>query len=56
MRLAGTPPIFILKKIERTLTCMNPAWLDDIIVVTCGKKQEHVSKLKTVLKKLKEND
>ena len=35
--LAGIPKIF-QEKIDRTLEYCTPAWLDDIIVVTRGKK------------------
>ena len=40
------------KKIDRTLEYSTPAWLDDIIVVTRGNKQEHEKKLFDVLSKL----
>ena len=41
--LADIPTIF-RKKINRTLGYSTPAWLDDIIVVTRGNKQEHEKK------------
>ena len=40
------------EKIDRTLEYSTPAWLDDIIVVTRGNKQEHEKKLFDVLSKL----
>ena len=32
------------EKIDRTLEYSTPAWLDDIIVVTRGSRQEHAKK------------
>ena len=49
--LADIPTIF-LEKIDRKLEYSTPAWLDDIIVVTRGNKQEHEMKLFDVLSKL----
>ena len=42
--LADIPTIF-QEKIDRTLGYCTPAWLDDIIVVTRGSKQDHERKL-----------
>ena len=53
--LADIATIF-LEKIDRTLEYSTPAWLDDIIVVTRGKKQEHEKKLFDVLSKLQKAD
>ena len=41
--LADIPTIF-QEKIDRTLKYCTPAWLDDIIVVTRGSKQDHERK------------
>ena len=49
--LADIPTIF-QEKIERTIESCTPAWLDDIIVVIRGSKQEHAKKLFDVLNKL----
>ena len=49
--LADIPTIF-QEKIDRTLGYCTPAWLDDIIVVTRGNKQDHEKKLFDVLNKL----
>ena len=49
--LADIPTIF-QEKIDRTLEYCTPAWLDDIIVVTRGNKQDHEKKLFDVLNKL----
>ena len=49
--LANIPTIF-QEKIDRTLEYSTPAWLDDIIVVTRGSRQEHEKKLFDVLSKL----
>ena len=49
--LADIPTIF-QEKIDRTLEYCTPAWLDDIIVVTRGSKQDHEKKLFDVLDKL----
>ena len=49
--LANIPTIF-QEKIDRTLEYCTPAWLDDIIVVTRGSKQDHEKKLFDVLNKL----
>ena len=38
--LADIPTIF-QEKIDQTLENKHPAWLDDIIVVTKGSKEEH---------------
>ena len=49
--LADMPTIF-QEKIDRTLEYCTPAWLDDIIIVTRGSKQDHEKKLFDVLDKL----
>ena len=49
--LADIPTIF-QEKIDRTLEYTTPAWLDDIIVVTRGNREDHEKKLFDVLKKL----
>ena len=49
--LADIPTIF-QEKIDRTLEYCTPAWLDDIIVVTRGNKQDHEKKLFDILNKL----
>ena len=49
--LADIPTSF-QEKIDRTLEYSTPAWLDDIIVVTRGSRQEHAKKLFNVLSKL----
>ena len=49
--LADIPTIF-QEKNDRTLKYCTPAWLDDIIVVTRGNKQDHEKKLFDVLNKL----
>ena len=49
--LADIPTIF-QEKIDRTLEYCTPAWLDDIIVVTRGSKQDYEKKLFDVLNKL----
>ena len=46
--LADIPTIF-QEKIYRTLEYCTPAWLDDIIIVTRGSKQDHEKKLFDVL-------
>ena len=48
---ADIPTIF-QEKIDRTLGHQTPVRLDDIIVVTCGTKEEHTQKLYSVLTKL----
>ena len=48
---ADIPTIF-QEKIDRTLGHETPVWLDDIIVVTRGKKEKHTQKLESVLTKL----
>ena len=40
------------EKIDQTLENKHPAWLDDIIMVTEGSKEEHTKKLIDVLTKL----
>ena len=45
-------PQYFKKKIDRTLEYSTPAWLDDIIIVTRGSKQEHEKKLFDTLNKL----
>ena len=49
--LADISTIF-QEKIDRTLEYSTPAWLDDIVVVTRGNKQEQGKKLFDVLSKL----
>ena len=49
--LADIPTIF-QEKIDRSLGYCTPEWLDDIIVVTSGNKQDHEKKLFDVLNKL----
>ena len=49
--LADIPTIF-QEKIDRTLEYSTQAWLDDIIIVTPGSKQEHEKKLFDILNKL----
>ena len=49
--LADIPTIF-QEKIDRTLEYCTPVWLDDIIVVTRGNKQDHEKKIFDVLNKL----
>ena len=48
---ADIPTIF-QEKIDRTLSHQTPVWLDDIIIVTRGTKEEHTRKLYSVLSKL----
>ena len=48
---ADIPTIF-QEKIDRTLGHLTPVWLDDIIIVTRGTKEEHARKLYSVLTKL----
>ena len=48
---ADIPTIF-QEKIDRTLGHQTPIWLDDIIIVTRGTKEEHTRKLHSVLTKL----
>ena len=45
-------PTIVQEKIDRTLEYCTPAWLDDIIIVTRGSKQDHEKKLFDVLNKL----
>ena len=49
--LADIPTIF-QERIDQTLENKNPAWLDNIIVVTKGSKEEHMKELIDVLTKL----
>ena len=49
--LADIPTIF-QEKIDLTLEYCTPAWLDNIIVVTRGNKQDHEKKMFDVLNKL----
>ena len=49
--LADIPTIF-QERTDRTLEYCTPAWLDDIIIVTRGSKQDHENKLFDVLNKL----
>ena len=48
---ADIPTIF-QEKINRTLGHQIPVWLDDIIIVTRGTKEQHTRKLESVLTKL----
>ena len=48
---ADIPTIF-QEKIDRTLGHQTPVWLDDIIIVTLGTKEEHTRKLYSVLTNL----
>ena len=50
--LADIPTIF-QEKIDQTLENKHPAWLDDIIVVTKGSKEQHKKELIDVLTRLK---
>ena len=49
--LADIPTVF-QDKIDQTLENKHPAWLDDIIVVTKGSKEQHKKELAEVLTKL----
>ena len=49
--LADIPTIF-QEKIDQTLENKHPAWLDDIIVVTKGSKEQHKKELIDVLSRL----
>ena len=49
--LADIPTIF-QEKIDQTLENKHPAWLDDILVVTKGTKEQHKRELIDVLTKL----
>ena len=49
--LADIPTIF-QAKIDQTLEDKHPAWLDDIIVVTKGSKEQHKKELTDVLTRL----
>ena len=49
--LADIPTIF-QEKIDQTLANKHPAWLDDIIVVTKGSKEQHKKELVDVLTRL----
>ena len=48
---ADIPTIF-QEKLDRTLGHQTPVWLDDVIIVTRGTKEEHTRKLYSVLTKL----
>ena len=48
--LADISPKF-QEKSDRTLEYSTPAWLDDIIAVTRGSKQDHERKLSDILNK-----
>ena len=50
--LAGIPTIF-REKVDQTLENKHLAWLDDILVVTKGTKEQHKRELIEVLTKLK---
>ena len=52
---AGLPTIF-QEKTDRTLGHQTPVWLDDIIIVTRGTKEEHTRKLYSVLSKLENEE
>ena len=52
--LADIPTTF-QEKNDRTLEYFTTAWLDDIIVVTRGNKQDHGKKLFDILKKLEKS-
>ena len=45
-------PTIFQEKIDLTLGCCTPGWLDDIIVVTRGNKQDHEKKLFEILNNL----
>ena len=47
-----TYPPFFQEKIDPTLGHQIPVWLDDIIIVTRGTKEQHTQKLESVLTKL----
>ena len=49
--LADIPTIF-QEKIDQTLENKHPAWLDDILVVTKGTKEQHTREVIEVLTKL----
>ena len=49
--LADIPTIF-QEKIDQTLENKHPAWLDDIIIVTKGPKEQHKKELTEVLTRL----
>ena len=49
--MADIPTIF-QEKIDQTLENNHPAWLDDILVVTKGTKEQHKRELIDVLTKL----
>ena len=49
--LADIPTIF-QEKIDQTLENKHPAWLDDILIVTKGTKEQHKRELTEVLTKL----
>ena len=50
-RLADIPTI-LQEKIDQTLENKHPAWLDDIIIVTKGSKEQHKKELIEVLTRL----
>ena len=45
-------PTIVQEKIDQTLDNKHPAWLDDILVVTKGTKEQHTRELIEVLPKL----
>ena len=49
--MADIPTIF-QEKIDQTLENKHPAWLDDIIVVTKGSKEQHKKELIDILTRL----
>ena len=49
--MADIPTIF-QEKMDQTLENKHPAWLDDIIIVTKGSKEQHKKELKEVLTRL----
>ena len=51
LRVGGQPTIF-QEKIDQTLENKHPAWLDDIIIVTKGSKEQHKKELIEVLTRL----
>ena len=51
--LSELPTIF-QGKMDRTLKFKTPAWIDDIIIVTRGKKSEHLKQVEEILTDLQE--
>ena len=52
LRSSRDIPTILQEQIDRTLGHQTPVWLDDIIIVTRGTKEEHTRKLYSVLTKL----